>query len=144
MSGGSPMRSGSQGSSRTFQSTGLRPAAATRTRTSVGAGSGRVTSSSSRTSGPPCSRITTAFMGAQYPWDAQLRRLREPRSDPRSSSPGRSPPFLLREKEGGACPPPAFPEKQLPPRAPDPAAARRQVFGAGEGGTLLEEGEGPP
>src|SRR5215208_3292086 len=60
MSGGSPIRSGSHGSWRTFQSTGLTPAAATRTRISVGAGSGRPASCSSRTSGPPCSCITIA------------------------------------------------------------------------------------
>lgn len=47
---------------RVFQSTGLTPAAWTRTSTSVGRGSGRATSSGVRTSGPPNSLIVTARM----------------------------------------------------------------------------------
>src|SRR5574338_170513 len=46
--------------SRVFQSTGLTPAAVTRTSTSVGAGSGSDTSTSSSTSGPPSARCRIA------------------------------------------------------------------------------------
>src|SRR5918995_1101489 len=59
--GGSPIASRRPPCSRVFQSTGLIPAAVTLTRTSVGIGFGRSTSLTSRTSGPPNSRITTAF-----------------------------------------------------------------------------------
>ena len=47
---------------RVFQSTGLTPAACTRTRTSVGPGSGRATSASSNTSVPPSSVWRTTRM----------------------------------------------------------------------------------
>ena len=49
---------------RVFASTGLIPAARTRTRTSVGIGSGRSACSRRRTSGPPNSRSTTARIRA--------------------------------------------------------------------------------
>src|SRR5262245_3200628 len=57
VNGGSPMK---PPRARVFQSTGLTPAAAVRTRTSVGPGSGRGASSSWSTSGPPraCCRMS--------------------------------------------------------------------------------------
>jgi hypothetical protein len=48
---------------RVFRSTGLTPAARTRTFTSVGIGEGSGTSSTFRTSGPPNSRSTAARIG---------------------------------------------------------------------------------
>jgi hypothetical protein len=53
VNGGSPRK---PPRARTFQSTGLTPAATTRTSTSVGAGSGFGNSVSSSTSGPPTVR----------------------------------------------------------------------------------------
>ena len=47
---------------RAFQSVGFTPAARTRTRISTGPGSGRSTSATLKTSGPPSSSWVTAFM----------------------------------------------------------------------------------
>src|ERR671922_269641 len=62
---------------RVFQSTGLTPAAATFTRTSVGAGSGRSTVTSSSTSGPPSDRWRMARTSALPVLDPTLQRREE-------------------------------------------------------------------
>ena len=56
VNGGGPSTAAMPEPARVFQSTGFTPAAATRTRTSVGSGSGRAASPISRTSGPPVDR----------------------------------------------------------------------------------------
>src|ERR671922_1668671 len=62
---------------RVFQSTGLTPAAANFTRTSVGAGSGRSTVTSSSTSGPPSDRWRMARTSALPVLDPTLQRREE-------------------------------------------------------------------
>jgi len=65
--GGSPSTADTPLPDRVFQSTGLTPAATTRTSTSVGRGSGRGRSTSSSTSGPPNLVTLIARMVASMP-----------------------------------------------------------------------------
>jgi hypothetical protein len=53
VNGGGPSTAAMPAPARVFQSTGFTPAAATRTRISVGSGSGTSAAPTSRTSGPP-------------------------------------------------------------------------------------------